>query len=351
MFAFNGEYSVLFETIVIAAIIISIGFVLEKVVLNRLKRIAQRTPWKGDEVIISSLKGFLFIFFVLLALKIALRPHIASPQAVLTVHKIYVVLLIFLVTIALCRMAVRLVRLYGENVSTGYYSVSIFSNLIGVMVFLLGVLVILQYLNISIAPVLGALGVGGLAVALGLQDTLANLFAGLHILAAKQIKLGDYIRLASGLEGFVTDINWRYSKIRALSNNVTIIPNAELSKAVVINYDLPEKEMTMVVEVGVSYASDLEQVERITIEVAKEVLREVPGGVKDFEPIVRYHTFGDFSIIFNVVLRVQSFIDQAPVKHEFIKRLHKRYRAEGIEIPFPIRTVHLLMDDKNRLAS
>lgn len=345
MIIFNGDYNAFVKSLVIAGVIILIGFILEKVVLNRLKHFAQKTPWKGDEVIVSSIKGFVFIFFFLLGLKMAIRPHLISPQIIISVHKIFTVLWILLVTTVLTRMSVRLVRLYGESVATGYYSVSIFSNLIGAMVFLLGMLVVLQYLNISITPVLGALGMGGLAVALGLQDTLANLFAGLHILAAKQIKPGDYIRLSSGLEGFVTDINWRYSKIRALSNNVTIIPNAELSKAVVINYDLPESEMTTLVQVGVSYDSDLEKVEKVTLEVAKEVLKEFPGGVGDFEPLVRYHTFGDFSINFNVVLRVKSFADQFPVRHEFIKRLHKRYREEGIEIPFPIRTVNLNVRD------
>lgn len=350
MIAFNNDYHLLLRSLIIAAIVILIGFVIEKMVMSRLKRFAQKTPWKGDEIILSSLKGFVFVFFVILGVKLAIRPHLISPQAVVNAHKIFTVLWILLVTLVLSKISVRLIKLYGESVSTGYYSVSIFSNLVGVVVFLLGALVILQYLNISIAPVLGALGVGGLAVALGLQDTLSNLFSGLHILAAKQIKPGDYIRLSSGLEGFVTDINWRYSKIRALSNNVTIIPNAELSKAVVINYDLPESEMSTVVEVGVSYASDLEKVERVTIEVAREVLSEVPGGVKEFEPLIRYQKFGDFSIIFNVVLRVKSFSDQFPIKHEFIKRLHRRYREEGIEIPFPVRTVHLHLEDKNSIS-
>jgi len=349
---FGGDLSLHLKTLLIAVFFALLGFILERLVLSRLKHLAQKTPWKGDEVIISSLKGFVFLFFFILGIKLAMRPYLLSPQAVVTAHKVFTVLMILLVTVVLSKVSVRLVRLYGEIVSNGYYAVSIFSNLIGVVVFLLGVLVVLQYLDISIAPVLGALGVGGLAVALGLQDTLANLFAGLHILAAKQIKPGDYIRLSSGLEGFVTDINWRYSKIRALPNNVTIIPNAELAKAVVTNYDLPEKEMSTSVEVGVSYLSDLEKVERVTIAVAKEVLREIPGGVKDFEPFIRYHTFGDFSIVFNVILRVESFTDQYLVRHEFIKRLHRRYREEGIEIPFPIRTVHLRMEeDNNKLPS
>lgn len=136
-------------------------------------------------------------------------------------------------------------------------------------------------------------------------------------------------------------MNWRNTTIRMLPNNMVVVPNAKIASAIVTNYCLPEQEMSVLVQVGISYASDLEKVERVTIEVAQGVMKEVPGGVPEFEPFIRYHTFGDFSINFTVILRVKEFVDHYLVKHEFIKRLHKRYAKEGIEIPFPIRTVYL----------
>jgi small-conductance mechanosensitive channel len=75
--------------------------------------------------------------------------------------------------------------------------------------------------------------------------------------------------------------------------------------------------------------------------VAKGVMEEFEGGIAGFEPVVRYHTFSDSSIDFKVVMRVSEFVDQYPLKHEFIKQLHKRYQSEGIEIPFPVRKVYL----------
>lgn len=95
----------------------------------------------------------------------------------------------------------------------------------------------------------------------------------------------------------------------------------------------------MLVQVGVDYGSDLGHVERVTCEVAKETLHTVPGGVANFEPFIRYHTFGDSSINFTVILRAREFVDQFLLKHEFIKRLHERYEQEGLTIPFPIRTI------------
>jgi small-conductance mechanosensitive channel len=89
----------------------------------------------------------------------------------------------------------------------------------------------------------------------------------------------------------------------------------------------------------VAYDSDLEHVERVTCEVVSEVMTEITGAVPEHEPLVRFHTFGDSRIGFTVILGVGEFSDQFRIKHEFVKRLHKRYRLEGISIPAPTRTV------------
>ena len=106
------------------------------------------------------------------------------------------------------------------------------------------------------------------------------------------------------------------------------------------NYYLPDREMAVLVDLGVHYKSDLEKVEKITCEVAKSVMTEVSGGVAYFEPFIRYYTFGDSSTKFTVILRAKEFVDQYLIKHEFIKRLHKRYIREGINIPYPIRAIN-----------
>jgi small-conductance mechanosensitive channel len=124
-----------------------------------------------------------------------------------------------------------------------------------------------------------------------------------------------------------------------LPNNTVIIPNNVLVNSKVLNYYYPETEISILLQVGVHYDSDLEHVEKVTIEVAKDALNEVEGGVAEWEPFIRYHTFNDFSIDFTVVLRAREIVDGYRLKHEFIKRLHKRYNEEGIVIPYPIRTL------------
>ncbi len=270
---------------------------------------------------------------------------VSLPDKILALtQKILLVLVLFTAFLFLARFLSDLIQIYEDKIKGALPGASIFKNLIKGFVLVIGFLMILHTIGISITPLITTLGIGGLAVALALQDTLANLFAGLHIVATKKVRPGDYIKIETGEEGYVTDITWRDTTIRQLPNNIVIIPNSKLASAIVTNYYFPERELAVLVQVGVSYDSDLEKVEKVTIEVAKEVMQEVSGGVPEFNPFIRYHTFDDFSINFTVILRAKEFVDQYLVKHEFVKRLKKRYDQEGIEIPFPIRTVFLKKD-------
>ncbi len=204
----------------------------------------------------------------------------------------------------------------------------------------IGFLVLVDSFGVSITPILASLGVGSLAVALALQPTLESLFAGMEIIVDKPILEGHFIKLESGEEGYVYKIGWRSTWIRLPPNNIVIIPNKSLVNARITNYCYPTPETAIPVEVGVHYRSDLDHVERVTKEVAREVLRSVPGGVAEFEPVVRFHTLADFSINFSVVLRAKEYTEGSTLKHEFIKRLHQRYAKEGIVIPYPIQAIN-----------
>jgi small-conductance mechanosensitive channel len=210
------------------------------------------------------------------------------------------------------------------------------------VIYIIGILIILNYLGISIAPLITALGVGGLAMALALQDTLSNLFAGIHILAEQAIRVGDFIRLETGQEGFVEDISWRTTRIRMLPNNMVIVPNNKLSQSVITNYNLPEQNMVLQVPVNVSYASDPDLVERVLLEEARKAQAEVPGLLADPAPSVRFLPgFGESSLAFSLLCNIREIADQNPVMDELNKRILKRFRQEGIEFPYPARTVYL----------
>ncbi len=216
---------------------------------------------------------------------------------------------------------------------------SLLPNIVNVLIYSMGILLILGSMGVSIAPLLTAMGIGGMAIALGLQETLANICAGLYLLVSRQLSIDDYVRLSTGEEGRVSDITWRFTTIIPTSGNAVVVPNQKISSAIITNYCMPEPDMTIKVPCGVSYDSDLDFVEKVTIEVAEDVTRLVEGEVTK-KPAVYFHTFNESSIDFNVLLHCSRFADQFKLKHEFIKALTKRYRQEGIEIPFPIRTVY-----------
>jgi small-conductance mechanosensitive channel len=205
----------------------------------------------------------------------------------------------------------------------------------------LSVLIFLSTVGISITPILASLGIGSLAVALALQDTLANLFAGIFMITEKPIAAGNFIKLESGEQGYVSKVGWRCTHIRMLGDSEVVVPNAKLASSVITNFSLPREQLSVTMDIGVHYDSDLPEVERVTLEVAREVMATVDGALRGFEPRLSFHTFGDSSINFNLWLGANSYRASLVVKHELVKRLHARYRQEGIILPYPIRTLDL----------
>lgn len=320
---------------------IILGVIFQKVIKVKLQKFSKKTKWKGDDIIIKHLGSAPVLWILLGGIYIA-GMNTNLPE--LYKHLLWQVLLIALIvsiSIIGTKIAEDFIRIQGLKSEGGLPSTSIFTWLTKITIFILAVLVVLQTFGISITPLLTALGVGGLAVALALQDTLSNLFSGIYMIASKKFRPGDFIELESGDSGYIEDITWRNTTIKMLSNNLVILPNSKIANSKLINYSKPQKEMSVLVDCGVSYNSDLEKVERVTIEVAKEIMSKAEEAVDEFEPFIRFHTFGDSSINFTVILRVTEFVNQYIIKHEFVKALHKRFQKEGIEIPFPQRTIHM----------
>ena len=314
--------------------------ILRKIVVSRLLKWALKTQTKADDIIIKELNRPFILWCLLIGLYFAVRVTPLTEEWLTIINKVISIVAIFSVTMFLARLSIGLLNMPSGRLRKFLPSSTLTQSLAKIFIYAFGVLMVLNTLGISITPLLTAFGLGGLAVALALQDTLSNLFAGFYITLSRQIRVGDFIKLESGEEGYVLDIGWRATRVRMLPNNVVLIPNSKLAQSVITNYYFPEQEMAVLVQVGVHYESDLEHVERVTIEVGKETMKEVKGGVPTFEPFIRYHTFSDFSINFTVILRAKEFVDNYLVKHEFIKRLHKRYNEEGINIPYPIRAIN-----------
>ncbi|MEU4213258.1 mechanosensitive ion channel family protein [Streptomyces sp. NPDC026206] len=330
--------------VIVAGIAVAAGLAVAlvlRVILRWLAERALRTRWAGDDIIVDVLRTLAPWSAVAAGVAAAAAALPLTHQVGHIVNQVLTTLVMLTATLTAARVISGLAQSVAQSRSGVAGSATIFVNITRIAVLAMGFLIILETLGISIAPLLTALGVGGLAIALALKDTLANLFAGVHILVSRTIQPGDYIRLSSGEEGYVRDINWRITVVEELSNNLVIIPNAKLAGTNMTNFSRPEQKLSVTVQVGVGYDSDLEHVERITNEVVESVMKDITGAVPDHEPAVRFHTFGDSRIGFTVVLGVGEYSDKYRIKHEFIKRLHQRYRSEGIRIPAPARTVSL----------
>ncbi len=324
---------------IVSIILLLIG---RKIGFKILHNWAEKTETALDDAIYDSIKTPSIYWAVAIALYISIGVSEIPEKVGYYITRAIFILIIFSVTIALVKITGRLIQIYSERSTVPVPSTGLVNASVKGIILVVGGLIILHSLGISITPLLTALGVGGLAVALALQDSLANLFAGFHILLERSIRVGDFVELENGQKGYILDIGWRTTRVRMLPNNVVIIPNSKLAQSVVVNYYLPEKRMSLLIPIGVSYSADPEQVEEILLDEAKKAAGDIPGLLSEPEPIVRFIPgFGESSLDFTLICQVGEFVDQYYAQHELRKRIFKRFKKEGIEIPFPHRTVYL----------
>ena len=352
---FNIDWAYMSELLFVPACILVVAFSIG-VALNRVLEQKLQHHLKVDDlnldiksIFFHALRGIPINFCVMIGLYWIVNTS-RLPEGLMRVFSYFLfTVIVYTLTKVLARTITAIVSM--KLSSTGSASqTTLLDTILKIIIYASGILIVLQEYGISVAPILTAMGVGGMAVALGLQETLANIFSGLQLIISKQMRVNDYIKLSTGDEGRVTDINWRFTTITPASDgSVVVIPNKTIAGSITTNFSQPRDDIVITIPIGVSYDSDLEQVERVTLEVARDVMMRVDGYQPNFDdkgvdrnplaPAVRFHTFGESSIDFNTFLHSTQFKAQFVLKHEFIKEITRRYREEGIDIPFPIRTI------------
>lgn len=311
-------------------------------VLPAIRVVARRSETDVDDELIDLLSLPIYLALILGGLYIgalrlsALGAHLEEVGKYATVAA--TVLAFFALVRVLNWLLIRYARAAEERERQQVVPyVGMVRKAINLVLLALLLMLVLGQLDYDITPLLASLGVAGLAVALALQDSLGNLFAGFYMLFDRPLKVGDYVQLESGDEGFVEEIGWRNTKIRPWANNIIVIPNSKLSQSVLVNHHLPEQRQNVYIRCGVAYESDLEHVEAVCKEVGTEVMQRIEGSDTEWDPVVRYKEFGDSNIDFLLVLRIKEFGAQYALTHEAIKALHRRFNEEGIEISWPMR--------------
>ena len=330
----NNEY--------IKALLILVAFVIiAKILLLISKRyvskLTAKTKTDIDNLIFEKSTGPVYSLIIIAGIYIALKSLSIVATYDTLVKGVFFILVSCIIALLVSRNLGILISHVLRVNKKFEKTPQLISKTVSVIIYLIALIVILDYLGVAISPILATLGVGGLAVGLALQPTLADLFAGIHIISDRPIHVGDFVELDAETKGTVEDIGWRSTRIKTPSNNIIVVPNAKLAESTIVNISYPQKETSCVVHCGVGYNEDLEKVEDIIFAIAKKVLKNTKGAVKTYKPLVRFYEFGDSNINFKVIMRAQSRGDTFLLKHEFIKALKKEFDKKKIEISFPVR--------------
>ena len=243
------------------------------------------------------------------------------------------VVLVFSLTLVLANVTAQIFR-HLMNVGEARAGTSgLAIGMIKGGIFTVGILIALSMVGISITPVLGALGVGGLAIALALKDTLENLFSGIYLIGDRAVRVGDFVKLETGHEGTVEDIGWRTTRICLRNNNTVIIPNSKLSQSIVTNYSYPDPRMSVSVRISVSSNNDPLQVDKILQEVSRQASRDISGMLSVPEPTVYLVPSSAVnSLEFVVGFNVKHVHDAMTCESELRKRIFERFYHEKVKL-------------------
>ena len=334
-------------TIVVSAFVFSIvlAVVFNKLLFPVIHRFTSWTPTDLDSRILLSLRLPITLGIVVLGGYLALTVPLELDRWQQAVDTVAAVLGIVLGVMAVASLVASTMDWYATSVAPRTrFAIDmrlfpLFRRVAMALVYLLGALLILDRLEINISPLIAGLGLGGLAVALAIQPTLANLFAGTYVMTEGVITAGDYIELENGVAGYVVDVGWRSTRIRTWGNNLVVVPNSRFAETILTNYAQPIPAVNIYLTCGVSYDSDLYEVERVCREVMDDVLDTNPEAMKEYGSWFGYDSFGDSNIDFWLFLQARDRLASFPVRTDLIERLHKRFNEEGIVINYPVRTL------------
>ena len=344
----------------IGAFSVFLGFVVAALIVRIIislihRRLKNQDTSSVTSIILQSVKtpitaillisGLLSAYLLVLSIENVL-PSGFSDTRDLSI-KIWKVMTILITTFAIAKTIDHLIDWYLLNIAEKTETkiddtlLPTLRRVLPITIYAAGALVAIDSIGISISPILAGLGIGGLAVALAVQPTLSNFFAGTYVVTEGELKEGDFIELEGGPSGYVEEVGWRSTKIRSRFNNLVIIPNSRMAESIVTNYFSPTPAMNVIVTGGVAYESNLVDVEKYALEEARTVIEESEKAIKGTEPSFGFSNFGDSNVDFYVFLQAIDRAGTFGLRSELIKRIHDRFNREGIEINYPVRKLIL----------
>lgn len=348
--------------IVIAFIIILSSYIIGKILKYLLKFISKyissRTKNTLDDQIINEARKHITLLCVLLGIYFAIqelyKAILPTDTTTSQILKYSEIVLYIVAVLAIARFVSRLIetifKWYMDEVSDRTRSnvsatiAPLTNKLIRVVIFLIGIIVILDHFGINIGSLLVSLGVGSLAIALAAQDTLANMIAGFVIMLDRPFRVGDRIQLPTGETGDVVEIGLRSTRILNFDNNYIIAPNADLIKSKIINYAFPFESIRAFVDVSVAYGTNIEKAREVLLNLANSH----PDVLKEPMPEVFVIDLAPYGIVLRLNTRTDEFKKKWVVETSLRELIYKKFQEEGIVIPLPQQIVKIVNEDESK---
>ena len=335
--------------------VVAIGVVLISMVVAALVhfamfplvvRLTNQTPTELDDILIRAARWPINVGIVVLGLYLSLTITLDLPDGIQG----------FIDLIAQAVGVFLLVALLGRLVSRGMdWAISeqekksrrtvdarllmMLRRILVVMIYGLGLLLVINTLGIPLSPLIAGLGLGGVAVALAIQPTLSNLFAGTYVMTEGVVSPGDYIEMEGGVAGYVLEVGWRSTRLRTWSNTLVVVPNARFAETIITNYYEPAPPVNVYLTCGVSYDSDLVRVEAVSMDVMNQILEASPHGVQEYGAYFGFDNFGESNVDFWLFVQARDRLASFELRSELVRELHRRFDEEGIVINYPVRSI------------
>jgi small-conductance mechanosensitive channel len=330
-------------TVLLVGISVGAALLLEFVVLRGLLKYTSRTETDFDYIVVSELRLPVVLTAALAGIYLLTQVPSVTASVLVSAEQVDTFFgkpSLSVIVVAWAFAANRIVnRLVAEVKDKGsrFDFAPVLSNVWTLVVLIGTIAVLLSVWEYSIAPLLGAAGIAGIAIGFAARDTVANFFGGISLYFDDTYKLGDYIELDSGESGTVVKVGIRSTTLLTRDEVLVVVPNSALNAAKVINQSAPQRRRRVRVPVDVAYGTDLDAFEAL----AEDAAAEEPLVLDSPKPRMRFRRFGGSALEYELLCWVSSPTRAAKATHKLNRELYRRLNEADIEIPFPQRDINL----------
>jgi Small-conductance mechanosensitive channel len=333
------------DNLLLAVAVILVGFAIAgiaRIIVRWLEKYAETTETKWDDIIVAAIGTPVQVGIIAVSIYIALKFFSIIPDQFAwiisddVINSIYILLGTWIASSLLH----DIIKIYGHAWAEKTEGdaddrlVDLLELAARYIIWFAGIMLVFVNLDINITPFLAGAGIAGVALALALQDFLSNFLGGVVITIDKPFKVGDRIKVDT-YYGDVLMIGTRSTRIRTIDGKLVTIPNSKITSNSVMNYSEPDPMLRYTIPITVAYGSDIGKVKSVLAGIADDAIKNTDYFLSEPGPKVFFQEFGDSSLKFVIYIWAKAYNMPDEVKDAINTRIARRFKEEGIEIPFP----------------